>query len=329
MEFSEQSPVSWILEGDVSLQYQTHLTLLDSHEKITDDLRRRISAEGWGKRFLEKRDSESGLWGDGYYSPKWISTHYTLLDLKNLGLDPADLRYVESCGILLDGMWFNKGQIMKNRWQDLCVCGMVLGICCYGHVGSPKLDEIVDYILDKHYPDGGWNCEWDKDDCHSSLHTTLTVLEAFRDYEANGYTYRLEEIKACIPQAWEFILKKNLFRSVHTGEIIDKKMLMLSYPCRWKYDILRCLDYFTSVQKPYDDRMEEALSLIMQKKRKNNRWPVQQKYAGQVHFVMEETGGDSRWNTLRALRVLKFYKSEVYSELIQEAVAVNCPSPMR
>lgn len=315
MESSTSSPIPWILEGDVSLQYQVHRNLLDSPATITDALRGRISTEGWGKRFLEKRDSESGLWGDGLYSPKWISTHYTLLDLKNLGLDPACPQYIESSRILLDKMWFDNGRTKNYRHADLCVCAMLLGICCYGRIQAPKLYEIVDYILRKQYPDGGWNCEWEKGDQLSSLHTTLSVLEAFRDYETNEYAYRLEEIKSSIPPAQEFILKKNLFRSVRSGEIIDPKMLMLSYPSRWKYDILRCLDYFASVEKTYDDRMEEALRLILQKKRRNNRWPVQQRYSGRIHFDMERTGGDSRWNTLRALRVLRCYKPQLYNEL--------------
>ncbi|MCE5343888.1 MAG: hypothetical protein LLF96_09970 [Eubacteriales bacterium] len=126
-----------------------------------------------------------------------------------------------------------------------------------------------------------------------------------------------------IPKAWEFILQKRLFRSVRTGEIIDRKMLMLSYPGRWKYDILRCMEYFASVHKSYDERMDEALVLIMQKKRKNDRWPVQQKYSGIVHFDMEKTGADSRWNTLRVLRVLKYYRPADYDALVSRGEALS------
>jgi hypothetical protein len=316
MEGINSSVITWLLQGDVSVQYQTHRDLLCPSSEIVNGLRLRIAEEGWGRRFLEERDEQSGLWGNGFYLPKWISTHYTLLDLKNIGLDPSCPQYTESGMILLDGMWTNKGQVKKYRYQDLCVCAMILGMCCYGKLQSIKLNEIVDYVLDKQYPDGGWNCNWYKDDMHSSLHTTLSVLEAFRDYEVNGYCYRLAEVKESIPKAWEFILKKNLFRSISSGEVIDQKMLQLSYPCRWKYDVLRCMDYFASVQKSYDPRMEEALELIMRKKRSNNHWPVQQKYTGKVHFDMEQTGGDSRWNTLRVLRVLKLYRPELFDELM-------------
>lgn len=146
--------------------------------------------------------------------------------------------------------------------------------------------------------------------------THYTLLEALRDYEINGYRYRLADIHERTPKAWEFILRKKLFRSVCTGEVIHPTLLMLSYPCRWQYDILRCMDYFASVQKDFDSRMKEALALIIQKKRKSNHWPVQHKHSGMVHFDMEKTGEDSRWNTLRVLRVLRFYKPETYQESI-------------
>jgi hypothetical protein len=314
MDDSSISPIPWLLDGDVAVQYQTHRDLLDSPAEVAGALRARIAREGWGLRFLQARDPQTGLWGNGFYSPKWISTHYTLLDLKNIGLDPACPQYRQSAELLLGGMWPEHGLVRKDRYQDFCVSAMVLDLCCYAGVRSPRLEEIVDYLLGKRYPDGGWNCEWDHGDEHSSLHTTLTVLEAFRDYEAYGYRYRLEEIRASLPAAREFILKKRLFRSVHTGEVIDPRMLMLSYPCRWKFDILRCMDYFASVGKEWDPRMAEALDLILSKRRSNGRWPVQQKYVGKVHFDMEPTGDDSRWNTLRALRVLKRYRPELYED---------------
>ncbi|MBN9387253.1 MAG: hypothetical protein J0I20_04305 [Chloroflexi bacterium] len=315
----ELSPIiTWLLEGDVAVQYQTQRDLLDAPASVLAGLRDRIATEGWGKRFLDKRDAETGLWGNGIYSPKWISTHYTLLDLKNLGLDPANRQYIESSEILINAHWGSQGQAGKpnKRYVDMCIAGMALSICCYCHSPSPKIKEMLDYILAKQFPDGGWNCRWHRGATNSSLHTTITVLEALRDYQDNGYAYRLQEVRERIPKPWEFILSKRLFRSSHTGEIIDPKMLMLSYPSTWRYDILRCMDYFASVQTPYDNRMDEALDLIIQKKRSNNHWPVQHKHPGIVHFDMEKTGSDSRWNTLRVLRVLRFYNKNYYNQIL-------------
>lgn len=318
MEAGLPEVIEWLSGGDVSVQYQTRRDLLDEKSEVLKEIQGRTADEGWCKRLLVLRDPGTGLWGNGLYTPKWISTHYTLLQLKNMGLTPSQPEYAESSGILLDGMWHNEGRTEKDRYQDLCVAAMILSICCYAGIKSHKTDEITDYILSKQYPDGGWNCSWDRGDKHSSLHTTLTVLEAFHDYLTNGYDHRSGEIKEKIPAAEEFILKKKLFRSVHTGEIISPSMLMLSYPCRWKYDILRCMDYFYSAGKSYDSRMEEALDIIIGKKRENSRWSVQHKHQGKVHFDMEKTGGDSRWNTLRVLRILRYYKPAVYSEMIKK-----------
>jgi hypothetical protein len=312
METGDSPVLSWLLEGDVSVRYQTHRDLLGSPDEIVLGLRDRIAREGWGRRFLDARDPETGLWGNGLYSPKWISTHYTLLDLKNLGVDPACREYADSAAMLLDRWWPSRGLARENRHSDVCVSAMLLGICCYGALQAPKLREIADYLLERQFSDGGWNCDWENGAVRSSLHTTLSVLEAFRDYEVCGYTYRLDEIRGTVPPAQEFILRKRLFLSARTGEVIDKKMLMLSYPCRWKYDVLRCLSYFASVHRNYDPRMEEALALLLRKRRKNGRWSVQQKYTGRVHFDMEKTGGDSRWNTLRALRALRVYLPEYH-----------------
>lgn len=318
MLLNESEIIGWLLSGDVSVQYQTKRDLLEIPECELEPLRLRIAEEGWGRQFLEKRDEKTGIWGNGIYSPKWISTHYTLLDLKNLGLSPSHPAYIESSAILLDRLWRNKGWAVKGRMLDLCVGAMVVSMCSYAGIKSEKIDEIIDYLLEKQYPDGGWNCNWDHGNEHSSVHTTLSVLEAFRDYQAGQYIYRAAEAAGRVDAGCGFLLKKRLFRSERTGEVIDKKMLMLSYPCRWKYDILRCLDYFQSTGREYDGRMAEALDIVAGKMRKNNRWPVQQRYAGQIHFDMEATGEDSRWNTLRALRVMKRYGPDVYKSVLYQ-----------
>jgi hypothetical protein len=156
--------------------------------------------------------------------------------------------------------------------------------------------------------DGGFNCNSNfKGATHSSVHSSISVLEGIREYSNSGYSYRLEELQEVERDCVEFLLKHKLFRSHRTGEIIDRKMLMLSYPSRWKYDILRALDYLQAAGISYDPRMQDALDILEKKRLRNGRWPVQSKHPGQTHFDMEKTGQASRWNTLRALRVLKHF----------------------
>ena len=167
-------------------------------------------------------------------------------------------------------------------------------------------------MLNEHMPDGGFNCNSNHIGAtHSSMHSTISVLEGILEYAQNGYTYRLRELQGAAEVARSFLLQHRLFRSDRSGEIIDKKMLMLSYPSRWRYDILRALDYFQSAGIDYDPRMQDALNVLMKKQRKDNKWPVQAKHPGQTHFDMEATGGPSRWNTLRAMRVLRHFGKSI------------------
>jgi hypothetical protein len=142
---------------------------------------------------------------------------------------------------------------------------------------------------------------------HSSLHSTISVLEGLWEYKQNGYTYRLAELDLIAKASVEFILQHRLYKSDKTGEVIDRRMILLSFPSRWYYDILRALDYFQSAGIEYDSRMEDSLEVLRSKRRKDGAWPVQNRHPGAIHFEMEKTGGPSRWNTLRALRVFRHF----------------------
>jgi hypothetical protein len=300
----DQQLLEWLLAGDVSVQYQARRDLLGEDDFA---LRERIAGEGWGARLLQARH-DNGHWGRGFYQPKWISSHYTLLDLRYLELPPDHSGPAETIAIILrenkaeDG-GINPGKTIKQ--SDVCINGMFLTYACYFGVPEEELHSVVDFIIGQQLGDGGFNCHSNRAGAvHSSLHTTISILEGIHEYALRGYQYRLDELQAMAVQAREFILVHRLFRSDHTGEIINKRFLMLSYPSRWFYDILRALVYFQAAGIRYDPRMQDALDVLHNKRRKDGTWPVQAKHAGQVHFDMEKTGGPSRWNTLRALRVL-------------------------
>ena len=297
----------WLLKGDVSIQYQVHRDLLGTEKK---SLRNRIAKEGWGKAFLDRR-RENGHWGRGFYQVKWISTHYTLLDLKHLGISPMNKECRQTIAMLLRENKSPDGGLNPHTQigdSDTCINGMGLNYACYFGMDEKELRSIVDFILSQQLSDGGFNCRFNRTGAvHSSLHTTISILEGLLEYRLNGYKYRIKELKKIEQEAREFIMQHKLFRSHRTGEIMDKKMLMLSYPSRWKYDILRALDYFQSAGVKYDNRMNDAIQVLIKKRRKDGTWPVQAKHSGLVHFDMEKTGEPSRWNTLRVLRVLKYF----------------------
>ncbi|WP_273565666.1 hypothetical protein [Maribacter halichondriae] len=307
---NSKNRIEWFLEGDVSIQYQVHRDLLSTERK---DLRERIAQEGWGAQFLSKRNP-NGHWGQKFYQPKWTSTHYTLFDLRNLCIAPDNELIQESIEIILQNEKANDGGILPigtNQVSDLCINGMFLNYASYFKTNEEDLKSVVDCTLTQIMPDGGFNCRLNRSGAkHSSLHTTLSVLEGLTEYEQNGYTYRLAEVQKAIASSQEFILLHQLYLSDRTGKIINKDFLKLSYPRRWRYDILSALDYFQYAGLPWDERMRPALEVLLKKQNKDGTWNVQAKHTGQTHFNMEKAGKPSRWNTLRAMRVLQHFSLE-------------------
>jgi hypothetical protein len=299
--------LAWLLGGDVSIRYQVRRDLGGVDDRR---LQARIAQEGWGARFLACRNPD-GSWGQRFYQPKWISSHYTLLDLRTLEMAPDQALVRESIHKIAleekcpDG---GIGPGRTPRLSDVCVNGMYLNYASWFGEPESSLRSIVDFILGQRMGDGGFNCMKNRSGAiHSSLHSTLSVLEGIREYAANGYSYRLAELQAAAAAGREFMLRHRLFKSDHTGEVIRKDFLQFSFPPRWKFNILRALDYFRAVDAPWDERMADALAVVWSRRRPDGRWTLPAAHPGQVHFRMEKTGQPSRWNTLIALRVLRTY----------------------
>lgn len=299
--------ISWLLAGDVSIQYQVQRDLL-GHDRPR--LKAKIDREGWGAAFLSHRQP-NGHWGQKFYQPKWTSSHYTLLDLKNLGINPQK-EILTTLRLILKEDRGKNGCINpagSGMIGDVCINGMFLNYAaCFG-ISGQDLKPVVDFILSTQLSDGGFNCQVNRVGArHSSLHTTISVLEGFFEFLLAGYDYRRDEILRAQRESVEFILMHHLYKSDHTGEIISPAFLRLPYPSRWRYDILRALDYFQQAGLPYDERLSDALQVIKHKRNADGTWNLNAPYPGQVHFHMERAGRPSRWNTLRALRVLRHFR---------------------
>lgn len=306
-----QPLIDWLLAGDVSLQYLTRKYLLAESEETLLPLRKRIAVEGWGKAFLDARNP-SGHWGKRFYQPKWTSTHYTLLDLRCLEVEPVE-PIQETLQLILEERMGEEGSIRESAQMrepgDICVNGMFLNYASFFGVPETQLAPIVDYLLDNVLPDGGFNCSWKYTDTnHSSMHSTISVLEGLWEFQKAGHSHRQEDIEMTRKGAEEFLFQHRLYKSDKTGRVIDPSWTRLAYPPRWHYDILRALVYFADAGTPYDARMEDALQVLLSKRRPDGTWPLQAPHPGHVHFELEPVGSPSRLNTLRALRVLKYFE---------------------
>lgn len=294
--------LDWLLAGDVSIQYQARRDLLDDDRP---DLQARIATEGWGARLLAERHQD-GYWGGGYYRWKWISTHYTLVDLREMAMAPAPAKVLGSITAAFTDLIGKDGGLFPSVTKglsDVCVNGMALDFASWFGIEPRLLDTVVDFVLGQRLDDGGFNCELNTlGATHSSMHTTISVLEGILTYCEKGYTDRTEELAEAADTAREFLLAHRLFRSHRTGEVISPSFVRLYHPCRWHYDVLRALDHFRAADVA-DPRLDDALEIIVKRRRTDGRWNASA-HPGRVHFNMEDSR-PSRWNTLRALRVLR------------------------
>jgi hypothetical protein len=197
------------------------------------------------------------------------------------------------------------------KQSDVCVNGMALNYLSYFGADQAALESLVDMLLDMRLPDGGFNCRYKRTPTqHSSVHTTLSVIEGITQYGRDGYTYRLSELLQARAESLEFFLRHRLFRSERTGEVIHPEFLRPRYPSRWHFDVLRCLDAFASASVRYDDRMADALGILRKQQRVDGRWAAAAPYPGKTHPLPSRGGDRHRWVTLQAMRVLDAYPEQ-------------------
>ncbi|HYM21821.1 MAG TPA: hypothetical protein VEU08_01375 [Vicinamibacterales bacterium] len=306
MQQVDSAVIRWLLAGDVAIRWQVLQDILQRPAREVLKTRQRVAREGWGARLLTRQDAE-GTWGGGLYNPKWTSTTYTMLLLRDLGLPPKNGQAHSACGILLDrGVRPDGGVNFVSGRSETCVTGMTLSIVAYFRHDDERLDEIVKHLLRQQMPDGGWNCRRWRGATHSSMHSTISVLEGLRFYELLGGP-RSGEVRRAQVRGQEFLLQHRLFRSHRTGHVIRSEFQRMSFPPRWHYDILRALDHFRAVDAPKDPRLAESVEIVRRKRRPDGRWFLENVHKGRSFFEMERRGMPSRWNKLRAMRVLQWY----------------------
>jgi len=270
--------------------------------------------KGFIGQYLALYDFKENMWGHGIYSPKWVSTHYTLFELLYMEINPQHPIYEKALFHILDVMWKLDGYVNKYRHQDMCIVGMMLNMLAYKDINHPAIEEMLDYILKHQFADGGWNCEWEsKKPKQSSLHTTLSVLEGLSMLQIQGYQKR--DLSVYIDQGIQIMLNKKFFRKETSGDVIHPHMASYHYPYRWKYDYLRALELLSNIKYPYHHTMEESLNLLREDIKKGYLRPGYQ-YPGKTHMTLEK--GQSGFNTLRALKVLKNYDTSFYHQIIEK-----------
>jgi hypothetical protein len=303
--------LQWLLAGDPAIRWQALRDLAGAAPRAVERERANVARDGWGARLL-RRQNAAGTWAGGLYSPKWTSTTYTMLLLRDFGLSPKNPQARKACRLLLDEGLQPDGGINYGTWAkwtrraETCITGMVLSLLAHFEYEDARLDTIAGHLLGEQMPDGGWNCQRPEGATHASVHTTISVLEGLRLYEVNRGR-KVRTVQAAQRRGQEFLLAHRLFRSHRTGEVIKPVFTRFAFPPRWHYDVLRALDHFQAVGAPRDPRLADAIDLVHRGRGEDGRWPLQQVHRGKTYFELERQGAPSRWNTLRALRVLKWW----------------------
>ena len=296
--------ISWLLDSDPSIRWQVMRDITKESSELVAAERQRVAMQGWGAQLLALQHPD-GAWGGDIFPARWAATFYALLLLKDLGLDPAGEPARDAIDLVRDRVTWGPEQNNSPFFEgevEPCINGRVLALGAYFGGAS---DRLVDRLLSEQLQDGGWNCEAPPSH-RSSFHTTICVLEGLLAYEqSKGPSTAVTDARV---RALEYLLVRHLFRKLSTGEVINPSWLDFSFPPTWHYDVLRGLDYLRNAKVEPDERVAEAVDLVVKNQLNNGRWPLQNPHLDQVKFIMEgPVGTASRWNTLRALRVLDWY----------------------
>jgi hypothetical protein len=307
MRLSDYAPrpahLKWLLDSDPAIRWQVMRDLTSEAPSAIAAERSRIATEGWGARLLAAQ-SPSGKWGGAKENRGLLITFYSLVVLKDLGLDPASKqarRMVNRVDKHLIFKWHDNRPFFHGETEP-CINGRILGLGAYFQ--EPN-DALANQLLAEQLEDGGWNCEAPKSR-RSSFHTTICVLEGLLDYERAGR--KSAAVTRGRTLAENYLLERGMFRSLRTGDVIDKRWLRFSFPPFWHYDVLRGLDYLRNAGIKPDGRVAEAVETVIRRRHQNGRWPLNRLHPEWIPLEMETAvGSASRWNTLRALRVLRWY----------------------
>jgi hypothetical protein len=310
------SVIDWLLDGDPAIRWQVLRDLTDAPPAEVTAERARVEREGWGAQLLALEDPD-GLWDGGACFPAsytggepgqpWTATMHTLQTLEIFGLDPASEAARRAIALIADhGRWEHEGQRYFDGEVEPCINGRTIDAGAYFGV---DVSAMVERILGERLADGGWNCEVENGSVRSSFDTTINVLDGLLEFErATGGSDAVREARR---SGEKYLLERGLFRRKTTGEVAAPAYLDFAFPYYWHYDLLRVLDYFRQAGAEPDPRMAEAVEVVRSKQQPDGRWLLDRIHPGRVHFALDgEVGEPSRWNTLRALRVLDWWKAD-------------------
>ena len=313
--------ILWLLDSDPAIRWQV---MRDISGASTDEVaaeRARVASEGLGNQLLKMQQAD-GSWAGEAWNQDCNSTYHVLTLLREMGLDPKSgeaQRVIDK--VREQVKW--RGWDWDGNWQGWDVMGNSFFAgevepCINGQVGAAgayfgqDIERVIEWLLKGQLEDGGWNCEAENGSTRSSFNSTICVLEGLLEYEtANLNGARVREARQ---RGEEYLLERQLFLRKSTGEVLERDrwdqtaFTHFGFPTWWHYDVLRGLDYLRKAGVTPDERMAKAIELVSSRRIADGFWLNEVNYPGEMPIEVEVGEGQpSKWNTLRALRVLNWY----------------------
>ncbi len=301
--------IDWLLDSDPAIRWQAMRDLTDASPQAVAAERAGVPREGVGAEILACQGPDGSWHRDG--DPDWLPTLFTMQLLRSTGVDRANPAIASAVARLEAGFRWDEEFGSKPFFEgevEPCINGGTLALGAY--FGRPT-ESLACRLVSEQLDDGGWNCEAPKS-ARSSFHTTICVLEGLLEYErAVGSAPEIvAKIAAARRRGEEYLLERGLFRRRSTGEVANPAFLKFAFPPRYHYDVLRALDYFRAAGVPPDARIGDALQVVESRRQGDGRWLLDHAYDEALAFPFNEpVGQPSRWNTLRALRVLRWARA--------------------
>jgi len=329
--FLEAGLIEWLLEEDnPSVQYFTLKEILDKPESDPNvkDAKHGIMSIGVVPKILAKQSNE-GYWEtpERFYTAKYKGTAWQLIILAELGADGRDERVMNACEFILESsqdhesggfsMWIS-AKTGGGRHSGVIPCltgNMVWSLIRLGYLEDPRVKRSIDWIAAyQRFDDGieqsprGWPYDkatscFGRHSCHMGV---VKSLKALAEIPAEK---RSEDVMNTIEEGVEYLLKHHIHKRSHDLSRYSKPgWLRFGFPLMYQTDVLEILDILTKFSYK-DERMREAVDLVINKQEKDGRWKLENTFNGRFQTNIEQKGKPSKWITLRALTVLKRFFS--------------------
>jgi hypothetical protein len=331
--------IDWLLDSDPAIRWQVLRDLTDAPRDQVARERSRVATEGWGACLLALQQPD-GKWPgstpdsadfpseeaekwwraldpaqQGTLFPGWTSIAWSLTLLREFGADPHAPAVRDAVALVhKNARWEHDNEPFFSGEVEPCINGRTVALGAYFGI---DVAPVVTRLLGEQMADGGWNCEQENGSTRGSFHSTIEVLEGLTEY--NQTAGGVPEVSEALARGHEYLLKRRMFRRLSTGEPITEDSqpgaaptwTKFSHPTYWHYDVLRGLDHLRAAGVRPDERAAEAVEIVRAKQDEQGRWALENPHPGKLHFPIDDgEGKPSKWNTLRALRVLKWYEAD-------------------